>query len=285
MFFVVFSSDDDDDENEEYPSIDEVFAGMINENPELDITNDLSEEEAERRRLQVEELQTNLLNNYEQMKHDFYESKNRKRKIFMDLRKEDIKSQMEQIDPNCIVTKQITAGNNFVIQFGTCQHLVHHDCVRKKDFTCSIDRTFKNCLLTNIDDLTHESIYADNNDLNCEVNSETLSDELKESLKLFIDTYSQFIKSEDDKIIDVFVELVKSISGLISKYEVRLRSLHDCLDSMKSKYLPRNLFLTTWYAYRMQEKPTMKTGFEDDISDDVDSKLTLFQRFIKKLIE
>lgn len=29
----------------------------------------------------------------------------------------------------------------------------------------------------------------------------------------------------------------------------------------------------------------MKTGFEDDISDDVDSKLTLFQRFIKKLIE
>ena len=29
----------------------------------------------------------------------------------------------------------------------------------------------------------------------------------------------------------------------------------------------------------------MKTGFVDDVSEDVDVKLTAFQRFVKKLIE
>ena len=32
-------------------------------------------------------------------------------------------------------------------------------------------------------------------------------------------------------------------------------------------------------------KPNMKTGFENDFSEDVESKLTIFQRFIKSLIE
>lgn len=107
----------------------------------------------------------------------------------------------ESIDLDYFVTKPITAGNNFVIQFGMCQHLVHHDCVKQKEFSCSIDRTIKNGLLPNIDDLTFESIFADKNDLNHEVNSETLSDELKESLKSFIETYSKFIESQDE-IID-----------------------------------------------------------------------------------
>ena len=166
------------------------------------------------------------------------------------------------------------------------QHLVHHDCVKQKEFSCSIDRTINNGLLPNIDDLIFESIFADKNDLNRDVNSETLSDELKESLKSFIETYSKFIESQDDKIIDVFVELVKLISGIISTFEVRLRNLPDCLDWKKSIYLSRNLFLTTWYANKMKGKPKMKTGFEDDISEDVDSKLTIMDKysFFSKII-
>ena len=78
---------------------------------------------------------------------------------------------------------------------------------------------------------------------------------------------------------------MKSISGLIVTYEVRLRNLPNCLYSKKSKYLPRNLFLATWYSYRYMGKPNMKTGFENDFSEDVESKLTIFQRFIKSLIE
>ena len=121
--------------------------------------------------------------------------------------------------------------------------------------------------------------------MNTKVNEENLSNEIKESLNNFIDKYSLFFKSSDDKIVDLFVELIKSISGLITTYEVRLRSLPYCLDSKKTKLLSRNLFLSTWYAYRMKGKPKMKTGFKSEESDDVDSKLTTFQKFIKKLIE
>lgn len=35
----------------------------------------------------------------------------------------------------------------------------------------------------------------------------------------------------------------------------------------------------------MKRKPKMKTGFKSDESEDVDSKLTTFQKLIKKLIK
>ena len=89
--------------------------------------------------------------------------------------------------------------------------------------------------------------------MNTKVNEENLSNEIKESLNNFINKYSLFFKSS---------ELIKSISGLITTYEVRLRSLPYCLDSKKTKLLSRNLFLSTWYAYRMKRKPKMKTGFK-----------------------
>lgn len=79
--------------------------------------------------------------------------------------------------------------------------------------------------------------------------------------------------------LGIQIELIKSISALISTYEIRLRSLPDCLDSEKTEILARNLFLTVWYWYRINGKPiNLKTV-------EIDSKLTLFQRFIKKLIE
>ena len=53
---------------------------------------------------------------------------------------------------------------------------------------------------------------------------------MKECLENFMTIYSRFFKKTD-----IFIELVKSISGLISIFEVRLRSLLDCLDSEKTK--------------------------------------------------
>lgn len=76
-----------------------------------------------------------------------------------------------------------------------------------------------------------------------------MSKQLKEGLSLFIDKYSLFFTSyRSGKIIDLFVELVKSLSGLISTFEVRLRNLPGSLDSKINKLLARNLFLTSWYG-------------------------------------
>lgn len=57
-----------------------------------------------------------------------------------------------------------------------------------------------------------------------------------------------------NKNVDLMIELIKSISGLIATYEIRLRSLPGCLDSRKTFLLSRNLFLTAWYIHRMRNK-------------------------------
>ena len=87
-------------------------------------------------------------------------------------------------------------------------------------------------------------------------------------------------------IHNVFIELIKSVSGLIETYEIRVRNLPDSLDSTKTKILSRNLFLTVWYAYRIQKKPKISIfSKSSDKEIDTDERLTDFQRFIKKLIE
>ena len=282
------------DGNDEFPSFDDIFVNFLKNNLNLDITRDLSEIEIQSRKSKMDEIAKIIMDNYEQLKQIYEESdkniQKQQRMILLNLKADqDIKKQLDSIKLDSFVTKRITAGNNFVAQFGTCHHLVHHDCVIRLNqygnWTCPICRLKRNGFLPNIDDLTNDSIFANESNTNGEVNSENLSDELKGSLNLFIRNYSNFVKSSNDKIVDVFVELVKSISGLIVTYEVRLRNLSDCLDSNKSKYLPRNLFLATWYAYRYMGKPKMKTGFDDSVSEDVDSKLSVFQRFIKYLIE
>ncbi|KAK8841018.1 hypothetical protein M9Y10_027855 [Tritrichomonas musculus] len=274
-------SNDDDDEDE-IPDPEDVFAQILSQMPDLDITSDMSEEDIERRRSTIERIHQTVTDQYIRVKEaQEMRKKQRQEEKLLRIQKEKeemIEREKQLENPEMPVTKQLTPGNLFVIQFGICQHLVHPDCVNEDDFTCPIDRSFKNGFLPNIDDLSKNAIYADRN-------SFELSNELKDSLNLFINKYSLFFRASNEKVVDLFVELVKSLSGLISTYEVRLRSLPDCLDSKKTKLLSRNLFLTTWYAYRMRGKPSMKTGFSTDISEDVDSKLTVFQKFIKKLIE
>ena len=276
---------DENDEKDQVPTVDAMLAQVLNMSPGLDITDGMNEEQSQLLRNTNDCIHQLVLVEHENLVQRAAERKNRRKEEkmlkFQKQKEELIRKQKSLNNPNSMVYKQCTAGNIFVIQFGICQHLVHPNCVKKDDFTCPIDRSFKNGFLPNIDDLTDDVIYADGNNKNFE----NLSEKLKESLNVFISKYSLFFKASEDKIVDVFVELVKSLSGLIVTFEVRLRSLPDCLDKRKTKVLARNLFLTTWYAYRMKGKPTMKTGFTDDISEDVDSKLTVFQRFIKKLIE
>ena len=89
-----------------------------------------------------------------------------------------------------------------------------------------------------------------------------------------------------DDSINVFIELIISLSGLIETYEIRVRNLPDSLDSTKTKILARNLFLTVWYAYRIQKKPKLTVISKSDSKEiDTDSRLTDFQRFVKLLIQ
>ena len=276
--YILHRQDDDDDEGEEDEKIQDpemIFAQILAQSPELDITDDLDEDEIRSRQNAMNNLHQSIIEKHQRQVQQVEERKNRRRQMkvqqLQEQREEQARKLKELENSSKTVTKRCTAGNLFVIQFGICQHLVHPNCVHKEDFTCPIDRSFKNGFLPNIDDLSDADIKNHEN--------------LKEALNLFINKFSMFFKSSEEKIIDVFVELVKSISGLITTFEVRLRSLPYCLDSKKNKILSRNLFLTAWHAYRMKGKPKMETGFTDDVSENVDSKLTSFQRFVKKLIE
>ena len=265
----------EDEEDTRIPDPDEIFAIMLSQSPNLDITSDLNESEAQRRRELIDLIHTEAMQRHQALVQESHNRMKQRREQKMQevrAKKEEVnQKELQMEDPDSFVTKCCTPGNLFVIQFNICQHLVHADCVNNESFNCPIDRTFKNGLLPNIEDI--------------KCGSENMTNELKSALTLFIDKYSSFFNSSEEKIVDVFVELIKSISGLIATYEVRLRSLPDCLDSKKTKYLSRNLFLTTYYAYRMKGKPKMLTGFVDDVSEDVESKMTLFQLFVKKLIE
>ena len=181
-------------------------------------------------------------------------------------------------------------GANFTIQFGICQHLVHPDCVQRKGFKCPIDRSIKNGFLPCLDGLTKADFFI--NSETTEINISTLKFEVVQSIALFIFNVASHLRRFCNRPFDIFVELIKSMSGLISTYEIRLRNLPDCLYSKKTKFLARNLFLTTWYAYRIFGKPRM-LNLSQAIHEGttiikprkIDQKLTIFQNFIKKLIE
>ena len=279
---------EEEDNIPDFPDIDEILAGFIVNNPELNADEEgITDEEKQRRtailgifRQQIaEQIQTQIavyLRGREERKQS---------RLIRQQKKKDAEEEIEKLksNPNQIVVRQVTPGNLFVIQFGICQHLVHHTCVGEDDFTCPIDRSFRNGFLPNIADLPPSAIFVGDNK---EVTCENLSENLKAALDFFIDKFSLFFVSSNDKLVDVFVELIKSLSGVIATYEVRLRNLPDCLDSNKNLILARNLFLTAWYSYRMRNKPQLKTGFKGDReSEDVDKRLTLFQRFIRRLLE
>lgn len=77
------------------------------------------------------------------------------------------------------------------------------------------------------------------------------------------------------------VNLIVSICVL-----VKCKKNPDSLDLLKNQILARNLFLTVWYAYRIQKKLKLTVVSKDDLKEiDVDSRLTDFQKFIKFLIE
>lgn len=285
--------DDSDVLNEEqlnhleaqYPSIDVMMAQFLHNCPQLAIDDDASEEEINHRKSVIESVrqtyQKKIDNELQIIKDKRKELELLKGMKEEQKKKEELRKEELLKNPNKKVEMRTTPGNLFVIQFGICQHQVHHKCVgEKSDFTCPIDRSHKNGLLPNINDLTNESIFENEGD----VTSENLREEFKESINVFIEKYSNFFISLNDRVVDVFVELVKSLSGLIATYETRLRNLPDCLDSTKTFLLSRNLFLTTWYAYRMKGKPKMMTGFNENVSYEIESRLTVFQRFIRNLI-
>lgn len=177
-------------------------------------------------------------------------------------------------------------GWNYVIQFGICQHSLHEECVTRNPYKCPIDRAVRNGFLPSLYLLNHNQIY-DQNDLRIEI---------KNSILLFIQNYLNFFNSSekvvkvDDlfykKDVDLFIELIKSLSSLICTYEIRLRNLPDCLDSNKVFLLSRNLFLVVWYAYRIYNRPPLHdVSFAFCSQNNVEEKMTVFQRFIKKLIE
>lgn len=154
------------------------------------------------------------------------------------------------------------SGLNFIVQFSMCNHPIHTKCIGSLDpssyFRCPIDRTIKNGFLPYLEPVSLNSF----------------SDEVKCTIEMFLMKFKQIISNDS---IDILTELIKSLSGLIVTYEVRLRSLPGCLDSINTRLLARNLFLTVWSLYRIQN--------EENNDDDGDSKLTIFQQFIKKLIE
>lgn len=196
--------------------------------------------------------------------------------------------------------KRFTAGANFVLQFQICQHLLHPNCIDSRLYNCPIDRSLKNGFLPCLDRIPKPTFSDKSDDDKAKQVSDSLSYVIKNSITVFLNNFKSCISNDLNAPIDVFVELVKSISGLISTYEVRLRSLPDCLDSNSTKILSRNLFLAAWYAYRVQGKPKMTDkkpypkltvlikrpkNEDDDVESDVESRLTVFQKFIKNLIE
>lgn len=198
--------------------------------------------------------------------------KSKLKKIFKkQQREENIEYKLSKEDQQF---KRCTAGANFIIQFGICQHPVHPSCVQEDVFTCPIDRSVKNCLLPCLNQLPKSIIFK--NLKTFELNDQNiLSESAINSISSFIEKITSLF---NNKPINVFVELIKSISGLISTYEIRLRNLVDCLDSDKTNFLSRNLFLTVWYSYRIQKKPNI-------CLPEIEKRLTVFQRFIKRLIE
>lgn len=136
--------------------------------------------------------------------------------------------------------KRCTFGANFIIQFGVCQHPVHQKCVKEMQFTCPIDRSIKKCLLPSIETIPKTVIFKDLNklELNLDDNEDSLSFNVINSIDSFVEKFASFFKYlKRFPSLGIQIELIKSISALISTYEIRLRSLPDCLDSEKTEIL------------------------------------------------
>lgn len=174
--------------------------------------------------------------------------------------------------------KRFTVGANYVVQFGICPHPVHPKCIHGEKFKCPLCKSFKNGFLPYIDSIPKKELFKKEiqNIDECEVNSTTLSEEVVHSITHFIEKFKSFFTNSTLSKSGIFIELIKSISGLIVTYEVRFRSLKRCLEPSKTFDLARNLFLTVWYGYRIEGRPL--------IIDD-ETKLTDIQRYVKKLIE
>ena len=183
--------------------------------------------------------------------------------------------------------KRCTAGANFIVQFSMCKHPVHMNCCpdKFKQFNCPIDRSIKNSLLPCIDSIPISAIFKKLTpliELNLGEENDLLTN-IVDSIFVFVDKFTCIFDLHGNRQIDVFVEFVKSISGLITTYEIRLRNLPDCLDSEKNKLLARNLFKTVWIAYRLRGRNKMILTENSNI--DCETRMTVFQRFIKRLIE
>ena len=259
---------DDEEEEEEEIGVDpsQAMAYIIEQFPQLLETDGLSEEEAaERQNTFTMILNTILEQQIQQSKKKRLTSTFVKKfDEFNKKEKEEIKRLNDKDE-----FKRSTIGANFILQFGICQHPVHLNCVKDKVFTCPIDRSVKNALLPSIEDIPKSVVFNSN---------EPLALSVIDSISSFLDNFSSFFDCIKNNQLNIFIELIKSISGMVSTFEIRLRSLPDCLDSEKTKLLTRNLFLTTWFAYRIKNKP--KIAENEEIG-----RLTMFQQFIKDLIE
>lgn len=118
------------------------------------------------------------------------------------------------------------------------------------------------------------------NDVLMDVATSSNKKENINSIKKFNESFSNFFNCVKDSSFCVTTEFVKSISGLISTYEIRLRNISYCLDYDKTKLLPRNLFFCVWNTFRFALIPKM-----DDIDESNEKKLKAFQLFVKRLLQ
>lgn len=274
----VENNDKDDDDDDDVPQIsrESLMPFIYSSFPQLENTEGLTQEQLGERENIIEMIYQSLAR---QIIEDRITQKKSKRanvnlKNYIKNEKEKfIKSSENRQFKRC------TVGANFVLQFNLCQHPVHQKCAKGVPYTCPVDRSIKNSFLPSIDLIPIKKIFKDLKTFELyPEDKDSLHYSIINSITSFIDSFSSFFECVKDQETNIFIELVKSISALISTFEIRLRSLPDCLDSEKTTLLARNLFLTTWYAYRIKGKPQMNEK-EDE------SKLTLIQRLIKKLIE
>lgn len=173
--------------------------------------------------------------------------------------------------------KRCTVGSNFVIQFGICPHPLHPHCVTEKEFKCPLCKSYKNGFLPCISSIPLTNFFRGGYKVDGSmVDFTSLTEDFVHSISIFFDKFASLINKPKITANCIFVELVKSIAGLIVTYEIRFRNLRKSLNSKKNFDLARNLFLTAWFAYRMHGRPII-------IADE--EKLTVVQRFVKKLIE
>ena len=270
-FDIEEEEEEEKGENEDDIDKEQMIQAILESFPEFANNEGLDEEQLAERRNFIDAI-------YRSLAEDIVNEKLAKKKtkkysrILKKYQRKEHEKYLKQMETKEF--KRCSAGANYVLQFNLCQHSVHPDCVKDIPFTCPIDRSKKNCLLPSLDMIPKTVIFKHLNSF--ELNEDLpLSKSAIVSIRSFCLTFVSFFDLKGDIVQCTLIELIKSISSLISTFEIRLRSLPDCLDSEKNVLLARNLFLTAWYAYRIYEKPKIEE----------EQKMTLFQRLIKALIE